>query len=57
MPRACHVISCLLFALALAGCGQSGPLYMPGNPSQMTVPAATDANAEDGEDDDSGDSD
>ena len=30
---------------------------MPGNPSQMTVPAATDANAEDGEDDDSGDSD
>ena len=22
----------------IAGCGQSGPLYVPGNPSQMAVP-------------------
>ena len=57
MPRACYVTSRLLFLLALAGCGQSGALYMPGNPSQMTVPAATEADAEDGEADDNGDSD
>ncbi len=23
--------------LALAGCGQSGPLYLPGNPSRVQV--------------------
>ena len=56
MLRACQVTSCLMFLLALAGCGQSGALYMPGNPSQMTVPAAPEASAADGEDDDNGDS-
>ncbi len=27
-----------LVLLLLAGCGQSGPLYIPGNPSEMSVP-------------------
>jgi len=28
----------LCAGLSLSGCGQSGPLYLPGNPSQMTTP-------------------
>lgn len=26
------------FLLLSSGCGQSGPLYVPGNPSKMAVP-------------------
>ena len=40
-PRAL-ILSCLL----LAACGQSGPLYLPGNPSRIQVEepeAGTDA--------------
>ena len=33
-------IGAILFAFALAGCGQSGPLYLPGNPSEVQVPAS-----------------
>lgn len=29
------IIAALLFGFALAGCGQSGPLYLPGNPSEV----------------------
>jgi predicted small lipoprotein YifL len=58
MPRPRYVPGFFLIALALAGCGQSGPLYMPGNPSQMTVPSAdTGASTEEGEADDNGDGD
>ena len=38
MSRARYALYSFVIALMLAGCGQSGPLYMPGNPSQMTVP-------------------
>ena len=38
MSRARYALYSVVIALLLAGCGQSGPLYMPGNPSQMTVP-------------------
>ena len=35
-------ISCtfiaLLLSLSLAGCGQSGPLYVPGDPSSIKAP-------------------
>ena len=34
--------------LMLVGCGQSGPLYIPGNPSQIAVPPA-EAQDENGE--------
>ena len=27
-----------LLLVLLAGCGQSGPLFIPGDPSRMTVP-------------------
>ncbi len=60
MPRARHLPGFFLIALALAGCGQSGPLYMPGNPSQMTVPpleAGTGTSAEEGDTGDNGDGD
>jgi len=30
----------LVGLVALAGCGQSGPLYLPGNPSEVREPAA-----------------
>ncbi len=33
--------ACLLVIL-LAGCGQSGPLYLPGNPSEVSQPAPSD---------------
>ena len=36
----------LLFA-TVAGCGQSGPLYLPGNPSQVQEPPAEDPEAGD----------
>lgn len=32
------ILASLLFAFALAGCGQSGPLYVPGNPSKIQQP-------------------
>ena len=28
----------LLIAFLLSACGQSGPLYVPGNPSRISVP-------------------
>lgn len=30
--------SLLSSSLLLSGCGQSGPLYIPGNPSTMAIP-------------------
>ena len=33
--------ACLL-ALLLVGCGQSGPLYLPGNPSEVRQPSPED---------------
>ncbi len=57
MPRARHVLYSLLAALLLAGCGQSGPLYIPGNPSQMTVPEQQPAESTDDEAEDTDDAD
>ena len=48
-----------IFLLLLAGCGQSGPLYIPGDPSRMTVPPENPENiqqTDQGEDDENGDS-
>ena len=39
----------LLAILFLAGCGQSGPLYIPGDPSSIEAPRAP---ADDDDDDD-----
>jgi predicted small lipoprotein YifL len=32
-------LAALLFILFLAGCGQSGPLYIPGEPAAVEPPA------------------
>ena len=57
MPRARYALYAFVVALLLAGCGQSGPLYMPGDPSQMSVPPtqpaeSTDEDAEEADDSD-----
>ena len=39
MSRTRYALYSLPTALLLVGCGQSGPLYMPGNPSQISAPA------------------
>jgi predicted small lipoprotein YifL len=46
-PRA---IAIVLLTLLVAGCGQSGPLYIPGNPSTVQQPAQPEAAVEDEED-------
>ena len=37
-----------------AGCGQSGPLYLPGNPTEVQQPPAETGEDEDEEKDESG---
>ena len=55
MKRICLLMTVLASVFVVAGCGQSGPLYVPGNPSQMAVPpsqeTASTEDSEDGEDD------
>jgi predicted small lipoprotein YifL len=36
----------ILAAFILCGCGQSGPLYIPGNPSRIESPPPADDSAE-----------
>jgi len=55
MTRLIFALLASSFVLLSAGCGQSGPLYLPGNPSQIQSPTATTPDAgeekEDEEDD------
>ena len=44
-------IAALLLALLLAGCGQSGPLYIPGEPATTQPPAEQPAGDEDSDED------
>ena len=41
MTLTSKVLTALLFAIVLAGCGQSGPLYIPGDPSSVQEPETT----------------
>jgi len=41
----------LCFAFLTTGCGQSGPLYIPGNPSQIQNPPPPPEQPEEEEDD------
>ncbi len=38
-PMKSTTLAALLTILFLAGCGQSGPLYVPGDPSSIEPPA------------------
>ena len=42
------IFALLAFSLVLlsTGCGQSGPLYLPGDPSQIQTPSATTQDAD-----------
>ncbi len=56
MKRLFLLLGAFYLALVATGCGQSGPLYIPGNPSQIQNPprAADQAEEEKEEDSDSG---
>ena len=44
MTLTTKIFSILLVAFALGACGQSGPLYVPGDPSEVkTQPSAPEA--------------
>ena len=45
------ILAALLLAFALGACGQSGPLYIPGDPSTMEGPAQHPQNEEEKEED------
>ena len=57
MKSICITLATLFLLGILAGCGQSGPLYVPGDPSSINVPPeapeAEEESDEDGEDDES----
>jgi predicted small lipoprotein YifL len=57
MTLTAKILSVLLLAFALGACGQSGPLYVPGDPSSIETTPKTPESEEDrdenGEDDDS----
>ena len=38
MKRLTFLFSAFALMVFFSGCGQSGPLYIPGNPSTMAVP-------------------
>ena len=35
------ILAAMILAFVVAGCGQSGPLYIPGNPSKIEQPPPT----------------
>ena len=49
MKRLTFLIAAFAFTFLFSGCGQSGPLYIPGNPSQMAVPPSQPPPGEDEE--------
>jgi predicted small lipoprotein YifL len=55
MKSICIIFATLFLLGILAGCGQSGPLYVPGDPSSINVPQqppeTEEESDEDGEDD------
>ena len=46
MKRLTFLIAVLASLFIISGCGQSGPLYVPGNPSTMAVPPSQDTVSE-----------
>ena len=55
MKRLMFPLAAITLMFVVTGCGQSGPLYVPGNPSTMAVPPSTnsaESDAPDEQDDD-----
>jgi len=57
MKRVCLLLTALALAFVATGCGQSGPLYIPGNPSKIqNPPPAEDDQAEEEKEEEDNDS-
>jgi predicted small lipoprotein YifL len=56
MKRLTFLLAVIASLSFLAGCGQSGPLYIPGDPSQMAVPPSQDTTSEESEEEDAAES-
>ena len=52
MKRLTFLIAALTCMFIFSGCGQSGPLYIPGNPTTMAVPPSESATNEDDKEED-----
>jgi predicted small lipoprotein YifL len=46
MNRPLRTLFASLLVILVTGCGQSGPLYIPGNPSEIKAPPSTQQNTE-----------
>ena len=53
MKRLFVLLAAFSLAFVATGCGQSGPLYIPGNPSQIQNPPAAEDQAEEEKEEDS----
>ncbi len=53
MKRLTFLLAVFASMLMISGCGQSGPLYVPGDPSTMAVPPSQDSADEEAEDEES----
>ncbi len=51
MTNLSKTLTALAFLLLLSACGQSGPLYIPGNPSEVREPPAETSNSDEDEED------
>jgi predicted small lipoprotein YifL len=49
MKRLTFLLAVLASLFLFSGCGQSGPLYIPGNPSTMAVPPSNPEASEESE--------
>jgi len=46
MKRLTFSITVLALMFIFSGCGQSGPLYIPGDPSKMAIPPSQESASE-----------
>lgn len=53
MKRLLLLLGALSVTFVATGCGQSGPLYIPGNPSQIQNPPPAEDQAEEEKEEDS----
>ncbi len=51
MTNLSKTLTAMAMLLFLSACGQSGPLYIPGNPSEVREPPAETSNSDEEEED------
>ena len=57
MKRLSFALAALVFLFVSSGCGQSGPLYIPGNPSTVQQPPPQAESTAEEESEENGDND